>query len=435
MATFTGTFASDLIDGTAAADTITGRAGDDGLYGLEGNDQVSAGDGDDYLEGNEGNDILRGEAGNDFLVGGAGNDTLNGGSAAEPYAPPGWGEFDVVSYCVEGGPAGVTVNLALGTATDSFGSSDRLIDIETARGTAFADTLTGGNTANDGFESFVGFDGKDSINGGSGFDVIDYFVETFFDGTMGIVANLATGKVRDTFGTTDTVSNIEALRGTNFSDELRGSAADNEFEPLGGSDYINGGLGSDFVRYVGDVYRDGLVGIDADLARGSIVDTQEYIDRVVSIENVIGSAFIDSLCGNAAANILDGGSGDDVLKGRGGNDELYGGYYTGSDTMFGGPGDDFFDGGRGNDRLRGGDGFDWFYFFDGSDEDTVVDFTHDVDTLDVSAFGFASAADVLDLLIVTSRSTATLALGGDTFVNFINVDTSGSFLAAGDIFI
>jgi len=49
-------------------------------------------------------------------------------------------------------------------------------------------------------------------------------------------------------------------------------------------------------------------------------------------------------------------------------------------------GDDILDGGRGNDMLTGGDGNDTFAFSARSDMDTIVDFTHGEDTIDLSGW-------------------------------------------------
>ena len=48
-------------------------------------------------------------------------------------------------------------------------------------------------------------------------------------------------------------------------------------------------------------------------------------DVLVSIEDLKGSALLDSLTGNASANALDGGAGSDTLAGGQGNDTLTGG--------------------------------------------------------------------------------------------------------------
>ena len=57
------------------------------------------------------------------------------------------------------------------------------------------------------------------------------------------------------------------------------------------------------------------------LAIGGVQDTGAAgIDTLVSIENLVGSAFADGLTGNSEANTLSGHGGDDTLTGRAGND-------------------------------------------------------------------------------------------------------------------
>ena len=89
------------------------------------------------LSGGHGNDVIYGLAGDDTLVGGAGIDHLFGGDDA-----------DFVSYVAD--INGVTVNLAEGTATDGWGDTDWLTDIENVHGSEHDDVITGdhANTAN-----------------------------------------------------------------------------------------------------------------------------------------------------------------------------------------------------------------------------------------------------------------------------------------------
>ena len=75
------------------------------------------------------------------------------------------------------------MNLGTGTATDGFGAIDTLSSIEGVEGSAFDDTLIGG--ADDLFESFIGGAGSDSIDGGTGFDRINYFADL-----AGVTVNL-----------------------------------------------------------------------------------------------------------------------------------------------------------------------------------------------------------------------------------------------------
>jgi Ca2+-binding RTX toxin-like protein len=263
---------------------------------------------------------------------------------------------DTVSYNNEEGASGVTVNLATGTATDSYGNTDTLIDIERVYGTSFADTLIGGNISNDNFECFAGLDGADTINGGSGWDCVEYYWDRNEGGNNGIVVDLLAGTVRDGFGSTDIISQIEQVRGTSRSDDYKGSNGDDAFMPFGGNDYIDGGSGYDTVSYSIDVWRDGKIGIHADLTAGTIFDTQGFIDTVISIENVEGSFWDDHIVGDGVDNGLFGNGGDDVIKGRAGADRLLGG--EGNDRLYGGAGNDYLEGWSGTDRMRGGGGGD-----------------------------------------------------------------------------
>ena len=102
-----------------------------------------------------GNDLLKGQSGNDALDGGAGADTLNGGNGV-----------DTVVYQFD--PAGVTVDLNTATATDGYGDSDSLNNLENVIGSDFNDNLTGDNNDN----SLTGRSGDDLILGGAGADLI-----------------------------------------------------------------------------------------------------------------------------------------------------------------------------------------------------------------------------------------------------------------------
>lgn len=440
--TISGDNGDDDLSGWKGDDLVNGGAGNDSIYGDslfpdsgKGNDIANGGTGYDQIWGGEGNDTLRGQAGNDTLYGGAGDDVLDGGSEADPFWRPEWQESDRVSYEVDNfgsgvAGTGVIVNLSTGVALDNYGGTDTLIDIEEVRGTHRNDTLIGGNVANDNFEGFTGGGGNDKIDGGSGFDVASYR----FRAEQAIIAQLKTGKVFDSNGGVDTVSNVEMIVATDYDDRLFGSDGSDGFAPCFGSDYINGGAGSDTVNYRYGISSGTFVwGLDADLERGFIFDPDRRIDEVVSIENVVGSTLGDTIRGSRAANMLDGQDGNDLLKGRSGNDDLRGDY--GADHLDGGTGTDMLNGGVGNDTLRGGGLGDTFVFGTDCDEDHVLDFKTGADKIDVSAFGFDSSADVLAKLVILSPSAAMLDLGSDNYVIFDYVNTANTVLAAGDIII
>ena len=131
----------------------------------------------------------------------------------------------------------------LRSATGGDGN-DTLSGIEGILGSRFADTLTGGNAASATLEIFEGMAGNDIIDGGAGFDQVDFVrstagVSVFLDGAVNGTAN-------DGFGTTDTLTSIEkGVRGSAFNDTLTGSAAANTLDGQGGNDTLDGGAGLD----------------------------------------------------------------------------------------------------------------------------------------------------------------------------------------------
>jgi Ca2+-binding RTX toxin-like protein len=58
---------------------------------------------------------------------------------------------------------------------------------------------------------------------------------------------------------------------------------------------------------------------------GAFSSGVRFVDKLQSIENVVGSKFDDSIFGDSRANVLDGKSGKDVLNGFRGRDQLAGG--------------------------------------------------------------------------------------------------------------
>ena len=116
----------------------------------------------------------------------------------------------------------------------------------------------------------------------------------------------------------DTLSNIENLTGSGFTDTLEGD---------GGNNVLTGGAGTDTVSYE---HAAGAVAVS--LAITAAQNTGGAgTDTLSGFENLTGSAFNDTLTGSTAAN---------VLMGLDGNDTLNGG--MGADSMLGGAGDDTY---------------------------------------------------------------------------------------------
>lgn len=297
-ATKIGSLGNDVINGTAGADVIVGLGGDDRISGFDGNDLICGGDG------------------NDEVIGGGGADTIDGG-----------GGWDEISHSTS--PAGVSVNLATGSASDGFGFTDVLSNFEDARGSPFADTIAGSASANAltgaaGADTIAGGDGNDRIFGGDG-------GSPSLDGGVGndLVMGGAGG---------DTI-----LGGDGF-DTMRG---------LGGADSLDGGPSYDLADYSGSP-----AGVNINLETGSGIDGFGSTDTVAGVEHVIGTPFPDTLTGDAAANELEGRDGDDTISGSGGDDRIFGGEGGSTGGLSGGDGNDLVVGGSGADVLNGNGGHD-----------------------------------------------------------------------------
>jgi Ca2+-binding RTX toxin-like protein len=380
--------------GSNSADSIIGDINDNIFLAGDGNDTLEGRGGVDFLEGGAGDDDLFGGLDTDTLKGDAGNDTLNGGD-----------DLDTADYSED--MAGVTIDLSSGTATDGFGDTDTLINIEGVAGTAFADSLTGtdlGNVliGNAGDDFIDGLAEKDTLRPGEGNDTVFGGAgdDTFEIGSDGV----SFGDVLDGGDGADKLVNI----GNNPADPLNPSDpllnalrianwdANNSIETidaksgfaqaiLGFEDgalvdnvldfsatsllnvaYIDAGAGNDVII--------GASG-DSDLRGGDGNDTLSGGSGKSTLD---GGAGDDSLTGGDSDNTLIGGDGNDILVGAGGGINILEGS-AGNDTLFGGAGDNTLDGGIGNDSLVGGDSKDVLIAGEGIDtvlggggDDTIV---------------------------------------------------------------
>lgn len=381
----TGTTQDWRLRGQDGDDSIVGGSGNDNLSGNNGHDTLRGGAGNDSLFGDSGNDILRGADGEDVLFGGDGNDTLDasGGGAATQgsgdYVRPGLGHDQVnghagffaqgagtnLSYADLSGVGGVTVTIsggADGSGTAVSGDSDAnglLVNdtftyVNYVQGSQDGDLITGSNE--DRFEAFDGLGGNDTIDGGAGDNFVGYnWGHTYPGGDQrGIDATLATGMVIDTFGDTDTLININQLRGSVFGDNidatgttvswfLSGDAGDDTIIGGDGDDTItdgfgldsmDGGPGSDLFTRVYEGTGNTVPVIDLALGRIFAQATPGTFETLINFEHVEAQGSFDHrIVGNEAANRLEtgpgndtqiGGQGVDTLIGNGGNDVLIG---------------------------------------------------------------------------------------------------------------
>lgn len=150
------------------------------------------------------------------------------------------------------------------------------------------------------------------------------------------------------------------------------------------------------------------------------------VDRLVSIENVIGGAADDKIAGDAQDNLLAGGPGADLLQGEGGDDRLWGQ--------------------AGDDMISGGEGADTFLYYRNLQNkvdfgrDAISDFDPTVDVLEIDNTIFADFSDFVshanetsagvvltydgvNTITLRNNSLADLQANSDHFV-FVGPDAS-----------
>jgi len=477
-----GGAANDILDGAGGNDTLIGSGGADQLIGGTGTDTASyanaaaaitlnlktgvhtgdaAGDtftGIEAFEGSSFDDTFFSSASADNLNGAAGTDTIDyslssaavnvdlttnivsGGDAAGDVLANferviGSSFADTLGSSTSGhslvggtgddiylvGNQGVTITEAAGEGTDEIRTT-----LATYSMAAFANverlTFTGtGNatlTGNSGNNVITGGTGNDTLNGGAGADQLIGGAGTdtasYANAAAAITINLKTGvHIGDAAG--DTFSSIETFVGSSSKDTFVGNGTAVTF---------NGGVGTDTVSYSSSAAAVSVIlGASGVTAIASGGDAEG--NRLVSIEQVIGSAFADTLGSTATTTqTLQGGGGNDTYvvssqniviteSAGGGDDEIrttatsysmaaYANIehltFTGAGnaTLTGNAGDNVITGGIGNDTLIGGAGAD--QLIGGAGADTA---------------SYANAAAAITLDLKTGVHTGDAA--GDSF--------------------
>jgi Ca2+-binding RTX toxin-like protein len=366
-----GTQTTALLDGISSdtlinIEAVAGGYFDDTLVGDALANVLAGNDGNDYLDGKGGNDTLFGsqfgfQADIDTLVGGIGVDTVSWGTYSRNDALFGWGvgvsSFTSIAVALAGAAAvpvsfngafsgtlaGVE-NLVGGDGNDTF-SGDLLAN--RLDGGAGNDLLIGGAGA----DVLVGGAGSDVLNGGVGTDMADYSANTVAGAILGVYVTLSAGTpVTLWFGDgveTDSLVNIENLRGSSLGDYIGGDAlantlsgmAGNDFlEGHGGKDLLDGGAGLDTASFA-DKTQAVAITLNGATAVSAVVGGAGE-DTLINIEHLIGGFGNDTFLGDSRNNTLIGGEGADSLSGGGG-----------ADLLSGGPGQDWMDGGAGFDRV------------------------------------------------------------------------------------
>ena len=403
--TLRGSDKADILGGNEGNDLISGAGGNDTLKGYHGNDTLVGDTGDDHLDGDNGNDQLIAGDGRNALHGGDGDDTIEQQAMRSNDTIDGGDGLDILDYSAvryDGTDAiffGLDIDMQDGTVSkftplSSF-LKDRFRDIEGVIGSDRHDRISG----NDGDNMLDGGAGKDTLDGGAGNDMLaggegndvvngaagnDQLVQSAFrgndklDGGTGwdkvdysdveepsakVVIDLAAGTglkyVNDLKVGSDAIRNIESVIGTRNDDRIAGStnmelldagAGNDTLASGGGNDTLLGGDGDDRIAgaWQGDASLDGGSGRDVlDYSNlpahsGSINSTliinlaqstvQKYdagkksgTDRISGFESLVASAFDDEITGDDQANTIVAGSGNDVINGRAGRDVINGG--------------------------------------------------------------------------------------------------------------
>lgn len=202
----TGSAKGDDLSSGAGNDTVNAGAGDDNMQDHMGVDTYNGGAGYDRVDFSQGyydtwypsegvtvdlnagtatdawgyrntlNSIeeLRGTMYADRLYGSnsADGDSFEGLAGDDYFDGRGGAGGDRLDYRREsryGGSSGITINLATGEATDTFGDTDTYRNIENVAGSVFADSITGNGLSN----TLRGYLGNDIIRGAGGGDRLE----------------------------------------------------------------------------------------------------------------------------------------------------------------------------------------------------------------------------------------------------------------------
>ncbi|HYE88951.1 MAG TPA: calcium-binding protein, partial [Vicinamibacterales bacterium] len=268
------------------------------------------------INGTAGNDFLVGTAGNDTIDGGQGSDTMDGGTGNDTYVLSASHDNDVVidaagldtavltgewsSFFLQSNLENVVVDSAFlpvffdGSVYLEGNASSNQIRIEFAdplaefvvRGGGGDDILIGAPGRE--IFSFGDHFGDDTVNGGSGRDMLHFWGNSAAD------VNFDTGFATAGTGTV-IFSGVEEAVGTSLNDWMMGGTTDVRLFGWVGNDTLRGGAGDD------TLYGAGIISDFYSLETGS-----------------------DQLSGGAGRDVLVGGPGADTLNGGAGNDNLWG---------------------------------------------------------------------------------------------------------------
>lgn len=191
----------------------------------------------------------------------------------------------------------------------------------------------------------------------------------------------------------------DTLNGGNGNDTIWGGDGNDRFAANLGSDVLRGGKGDDlyYVNALDTVFEAAGEG-----SNDQVVTTTSFTLGAGQEIEILRAANVVT----ANPLVLRGNELDNRIFGNAQGDKLYG--LAGNDTILGSGGNDTLVGGTGLDRLTGGADADTFVLIPAAaNADTITDFTHDLDLLNLSAaaFGAGLVAGALDPLRFVANTT------------------------------
>lgn len=197
------------------------------------------------------------------------------------------------------------------------------------RGSNQADNLVG-TSEHDDFEELGA--GNDTVDGGGDFDFVNYQDDGGSSGIVAVFGANGNGTVVDSFGDTDTITSVQAIKGTDAADQFTFQAgADFHVEPGRGADRLvfnNIGFGTidyayyfndDVVEFVRELNLD-IIGMTLDFTAGTVTEYNGTVDTFTPVHDL-------SFRGTRINDIMRAGNDgyETRLDGRGGSDLLIAG--------------------------------------------------------------------------------------------------------------